>query len=430
MRPAHFFFLFFVFPAISAQRVFIPAAGNAWTIPASGGTGQVVTREGIKNWTDTSTLIRIWFRTEMTGEMTISLPVKAEGKSTLMMRFENESNTILLQNVTNDTIPAGKFRVTKPGYHYAESRGLNRTGGYFAEIPGIIIEGAAVSGRLTYVMDDFYFGRRGPSVHLRYEVPSGTDDIMWFYNEITVPEGQDIEGSYFMANGFADGYFGIQVNSRSERRILFSVWSPYKTDNPGEIPDEYKIILLKKGNDVVTGEFGNEGSGGQSFRRYNWKAGNTYGFLLKGAPSVKGFTDYTAWFYAPEIRKWELIASFRRPKTDTYLKSLYSFLENFIPETGYISRKGYYSNQWVADKNGKWHELTSARFTADATARKGARLDYSGGSENGRFFLRNCGFFDNTTPMDQTFTRKPVGNPPGLKMEDAVFTIQPDRIPN
>lgn len=416
MKQAFYLILFFVFPVISAQRVFIPAAGNAWTIPATSGRDQVVTREGIKNWTDTSTIIRIWFRTEMAGDLAISLTVKVEGKSVLMMKFANESKTILLQNVTDDTISAGKFRVTKPGYHYAEFRGLSRTGNFFAEMTGIIIEGAAASGNLTYVKDDFHFGRRGPSVHLRYDLPA--EEIMWFYNEITVPEGEDVIGSYFMANGFADGYFGIQVNSGSERRILFSVWSPYKTDNPGEIPDEYKIILLKKGNDVVTGEFGNEGSGGQSFRRYNWKAGNTYGFLLKGTPSVKGFTDYTAWFYAPEIRKWELIASFRRPMTDSYLKSLYSFLENFIPETGYIPRKGYYSNQWVADKNCKWIELTSARFTADATARKGARLDYSGGSENGRFFLRNCGFFNNTTPMDQTFTRKPSVNPPGIKLTD------------
>lgn len=418
--------LFIAFPhLITAQKIFVPAAGNAWTVPAAQGRNQIVTRDGIKHWTDTSTTIRVYFKTETSGEFTMYLPLRAEGKSEIQVKFGNQANKVSLQNVTNDTISAGTFQIIKPGYHYVELKGLNRTGEYFAEMPGIIIEGREASGKLTFVKDDFHFGRRGPSVHLRYEIPAEAGEIMWFYNEITVPPGEDIQGSYFMANGFADGYFGIQVNSANERRILFSVWSPYKTDNPGEIPDEYKITLLKKGGDVVTGEFGNEGSGGQSFRRYNWKAGNTYGFLLRGAPSVSGSTDYTAWFYAPETGKWELIASFRRPKTDNYLKSLYSFLENFIPETGYIERKGYYSNQWAADKAGKWYELTSARFTADATARKGARLDYSGGSENGAFFLRNCGFFDNNTQMDQTFTRKPSGNPPRLKLADADFTKQP-----
>ena len=75
-----------------------------------------------------------------------------------------------------------------------------------------------------------------------------------------------------MANGFGEGYFGMQVNSENERRILFSVWSPFKTDNPKEIPDDHKITLNKVGQQVKTGEFGNEGSGGQSYMKYNWSA--------------------------------------------------------------------------------------------------------------------------------------------------------------
>lgn len=35
---------------------------------------------------------------------------------------------------------------------------------------------------------------------------------------------------------------------------------------------------------MYTGEFGNEGSGGQSYLKYNWKAGNTYKFLLQKKP--------------------------------------------------------------------------------------------------------------------------------------------------
>ena len=269
----------------------------------------------------------------------------------------------------------------------------------------MFISGSATSGKVNYVKDDFYFGRRGPSVHLNYQIPADVKDLDWFYTELTIPEGNDVEGSYFMANGFADGYFGIQVNSKTERRILFSVWSPYKSDNPGEIPPEYKISLLKKGKGVITKEFGNEGSGGQSYKKYFWKTGITYRFLVNGHPSENNSTDYSAWFYAPEKGKWQLIASFRRPKTVSYLKNLYSFLENFIPETGFITRKGYYSNQWVHDTAGKWTELTDIKFTADATARKEARLDYSGGIENGRFYLRNCGFFNEKTEMDQNFSR-------------------------
>ena len=38
-----------------------------------------------------------------------------------------------------------------------------------------------------------------------YTVPANTE---YFYNEVTVPLGEDKIGSYFMSNGFNGGYFG------------------------------------------------------------------------------------------------------------------------------------------------------------------------------------------------------------------------------
>lgn len=400
-------------PLYKTKVIAIPAAGNSWVINDVAKSGDVITGKGITGWNEGNARIRTYFRTEQTGEISISILARVtSGTSGIEARFGSEIKSIQIKNVTFDTIPLGIFRIEKAGYHWIELQGISKEGSAFAEITDFIISGPATESKVYFVKDDFYFGRRGPSVHLRYEIPSAASDVVWFYNEITIPEGNDVTGSYFMANGFADGYFGIQCNSETERRILFSVWSPYKTDNPGEIPDEYKIILLQKGTDVITKEFGNEGSGGQSYRKYFWKTGNTYRFLLKGEPSVNNSTDYTAYFFAPETGKWELIASFRRPKTNNYLKSLYSFLENFIPDTGPLERKGYYSNQWIQDREGKWFELTGVKFTADATARKESRIDYSGGSENGMFFLRNCGFFSDKTNMDQSFTRPATGKQP------------------
>jgi hypothetical protein len=170
--------------------------------------------------------------------------------------------------------------------------------------------------------------------------------------------------------------------------------------------------MLGKGQGVTTGEFGNEGSGGQSYKVFNWKAGNTYRFLLKGEPSINNSTDYTAYFYDPEVEKWNLIASFRRPHTTTYLKRPHSFLENFRTEVGHISRMGEYTNQWILDTKGQWHELTRAKFTADATARKGSREDYAGGAVGNKFFMKNCGFFDDMTTMDTFHERTANGLAP------------------
>ena len=390
----------------------IPPGGNSWVVNQSERNRQMISESGIQNWSNPASRIKTFFRVEETGALLLALRVRAsEGTSRLKCTFGGISKEIAVSNTQFTILPIGTFQVDQAGYHSLELQGMSKTGATFAEVSGILLGGAVSQGEVHFVKDDFYWGRRGPSVHLSYEPPVATD-VVWFYNEMTIPEGQDVLGSYFMANGFGEGYFGIQVNSPTERRILFSVWSPYKTDNPNEIPEEYKIKLLKKGEDVYTGEFGNEGSGGQSYLRYNWEAGTTYKFLLKGEPTGDDATDYTAYFYTPETGEWRLIASWRRPKTSTYLTRLYSFLENFHTETGHITRRGLYTNQWVYDTNGGWYELTRAKFTADATARKGNRLDYTGGVEDGQFFLKNCGFFSERTSIDLYFDRAATGKVP------------------
>lgn len=306
--------------------------------------------------------------------------------------------------------------ILKKGYNEFQLKGISKEGSDFTKISDLEIHSIA-SIELEYVKDNennrFYWGRRGPSVHLTYTLPDD-QNFKWFYNEIEVPVGEDPIGSYFMANGFGEGYFGIQVNSEQERRILFSVWSPYKTDNPNEIPEEEKIKLLKKGDQVYTGEFGNEGSGGQSYLKYPWKAGVTYSFLNSVEPDGNGNTVYTAYFLDPEKGEWQLIASFSRPKTNTWYKRPHSFLENFIPESGNITRRGIYKNQWAADKEGNWIELTEAKFTGDDIARRGYRKDFAGGSFEDQFYLMNGGFFDESTEINSIFIRPELGNTPNI----------------
>jgi len=391
----------------------IPMAGNSWALNTAENKDNIISDSSVVNWNDPFTHLNTYFRTGRTGK--IQLAIRAcikSGRLKIKFQLGNETKEISISNTIYDTLNIGVFTLEKAGYQKLIISGLEKTSESFAEITDLLISGEAIDGKTSFVKDEFYWGRRGPSVHMNYELPQEAGDVVWFYNEITVPASNDVEGSYFMTNGFGEGYFGIQVNSSSERRILFSVWSPFKTDQPGEIPEDQKIILLKKGNDVHSGAFGNEGSGGQSYLKYNWQSGITYRFLLKGAPTENNSTDYTAYFYAPEVGKWKLIASFRCPKTTTYLQRPHSFLENFIPENGNIPRMAFYTNQWVCNTAGKWFELKKARFTADATARKEARMDYSGGIENEGFFLKNRGFFNDKTEIDSWFTRPESGKKP------------------
>jgi len=288
------------------------------------------------------------------------------------------------------------------------------------EVETITLTGAATRDASFVPNNDgnfFYWGRRGPSVHLNYSLPEGTN-AEWFYNEVFVPSGYDIEGSYFMADGFSQGYFGMQVNSPTERHILFSVWSPFNTDDPRNIPDSQKIVLVAKGRNVHAGEFGNEGSGGQSYLNYPWKTGNTYRFLIHAQPQDHNTTQFTAWFFAPEEGKWQLIASFRRPQSHTWLTGLHSFLENFEPANGDKTRYVLFDHQWIRTDKGQWIPLTKARFTGDNTARKGYRMDYAGGVKGNAFFLQNCGFFSDYTPLDTWWERHPAPNdvPPDIDL--------------
>ncbi len=390
-------------------------AGNSWAAGKRETNGEIITNSGVEGWKNPSIQIHTYFRTELAGKILLAIRVRVKsGRSKIKFQLGKETKELSISNTVVDTLYIGSFTIENAGYQSLIMSGIDKTSESFAEISDLMISGEAVDSTIRFVKDDFYWGRRGPSVHLNYEIPADVGDVEWFYNEITVPEGNDVEGSYFMANGFGEGYFGIQVNSSTERRILFSVWSPFKTDQPGEIPEDQRIILIKKGTDVKAGAFGNEGSGGQSYRIFGWKSGVTYRFLLKGAPSENNSTDYTAYFFAPERGKWELIASFRRPKTTSYLKRPHSFLENFIPENGNITRMAIYSNQWVCNTSGKWFELNKARFTADATARKEARLDYSGGIEMGGFFLKNCGFFNEKTEINSWLARPESGKSPTI----------------
>jgi hypothetical protein len=396
----------------------IPCEGNSWVVSSLEGNETLIREGGIQNWNSNETVFRCYFKVEKTGSLDIALFAKSvSGSAKLKVTFGNISREVNVSTVSFDTVPIGRFNVESTGYQFVEIQGLEKSGEFFPQIESILIGGDATAGKVYFARDDFYWGRRGPSVHLNFQVPESAGNVVYFYNEITVPKNNDVLGSYFMANGFGQGYFGIQVNSPTERRILFSVWSPFKTDNPGDIPDEQKIKLLKKGEGVYTGEFGNEGSGGQSYLKFDWKAETTYKFLLKGKPTGKGETDFTAWFFAPEVGDWKLIASFRRPKTDTYLTHLYSFLENFYTGTGNVERRGLYSNQWIYNAENKWIELTKIKFTADATARKESRMDYAGGLENGSFFLKNCGFFSETTPIDSYFERQSNGTQPEINFE-------------
>lgn len=388
--------------SLGGSSLDVPMGGNAFVTTLGSGGNEVVTTNTLSNWSNANSIFSSYFRLGTTGTLTVKMKAKvASGSSVVKLKINGTAFTVNLSGSAYTTYDVGTVSIANAGYVKVDFQGVSRTGGYYADVSDLIISGTAVASNVNYANDsaNFYWSRRGPSVHLGYTAPANSE---WFYSEVTVPVGQDPVGSYYMANGFGEGYFGMQVNSPTERRILFSVWNPTSGTT----------TWTRKGTNVVATNFTGEGTGGQSYLVYNWVAGNTYKFLTQGAPDNNGNTVYSSWFYAPELGSWQFIATWSRPNTSTYLTGLYSFLENFADTNGYFGRQAQYGNQWVKSSTGTWTELTSAYFDGDATVNNQQRMDYGGGLQNGQFYLQNGGFFANYVNVNQTFNRSATGTVP------------------
>ncbi|KIY69158.1 hypothetical protein CYLTODRAFT_237176 [Cylindrobasidium torrendii FP15055 ss-10] len=365
-------------------------------------TENTVALSGNANWTNANTIISVYFRMSSAESVTVALNARLAGSnnSSINATINNSAFVVHLAGTDVQSYAVGTVQVASPGYVKVDLQGVTKDGGFFGDVSSLSV---TTNSALEYANDpaNYNYSRRGPSVHLGYTVPP---DSEYFYNEVTVPVDEDTLGSYFMVAGFVGGYCGIQVHE-TERWVLFSTWNA---------DDGQKPTLVSKGEGVVDDTFDNEGSGGKAYLVFNWAAGNTYKVITRIRPDESGNTLYSAWFFTPESSSWRYLATWKRPATTAYQSGVHSFLENFKPEQGYKGRRVQYGNQWARNVDGTWSEVTMARFTGDGTATKAQRKDYAGGLEDGRFYLRNGGFFSDFVPLDQDFTRPATGQQPAV----------------
>ena len=239
--------------------------------------------------------------------------------------------------------------------------------------------------------------RAARSVHLHYPAP----DADAFYNELTIE--QSVPGSYFMACGFRHGYFGIQEQSRGRKVVIFSVWDPTKGDVAAKVPLEQRVEVLHQDPDVEVKRFGGEGTGGQSFFKYDWKIGETCRFLVRA--KIEGDKSaYAAFFYVPQNKSWKHLVTFRTRTGGDRLKGLYSFVEDFRRDTKSATelRRAAFSNGWVLA--GEWKPLLAARFTASSSTWE-AKETIDAGIADARFYLQTGGNTKTTTALNGKIER-------------------------
>ncbi len=371
--------------------------------------GAQVGRSGISGW-DNPKLRVLWFgNLQTTGRLdcavTVRLPAGAESK--LRLTVAGQSREAAAKGAGDDAVKVsfGAFDIAAAGYQKFTLESLNAPGQSAGDVGALLLDGAAVRN----AQFNLKARRNTASVHLNYS-NLGFTNVDAFYCEVT-PVVTPL-WTYFEAVGWHRGYFGMQVNSPTERRIIFSVWdSGDEAVSRDRVGQSDRVTLIAKGEHVFSGDFGNEGTGGHSHLVYDWKTGDRQRFLVTAKPTDATHTIYSGYWFHPGQKKWMLISSWKAPKDGEYLHGLYSFVENFGGDNGLLNRKSFYGNQWLRTADGAWHEVTTASFSHDATGRRD-RFDRYMGVENGQFFLSTGGFLPGYTRFGAEFTRPATGQAP------------------
>ena len=400
-----------------------PVKGASLEIPAetaylepNHGDARVSREGGIVGWASSSTSIQWYGKAREAGTVDVRLRIKGndDGEATLLFQIGRKTTqrAIKIKQSEETMVAFDSFPIPSTGYHAFR---LSRVDLQKNNPPSMDILKLELSGENASNMHFNLKSRRNAaSIHLAYPVRNDMG-VAAFYCEMTALE--DPVHSYYMACGWHRGYFGMQVNSPSERRIIFSVWDRgNEPTDPSKVENEDRVKLIKKGDGVFTGRFGNEGTGGHSHLKYPWKTDSLQKFLVTAKPKDETHTVFSGYYFHPDSQQWMLISSWSTPGEGGYMRGLYSFSENFVGRNGHLLRKALYGNQWILDSKDTWHEQTTAKFSHDPTGRED-RLDRYMGLEQGQFFLSHGGFLDGFTAYGTLFQRPASGTRPKELMD-------------
>src|SRR5215213_6338572 len=207
--------------------------------------GARVSALGITRWTDPQQKV-LWFgniKTTATVHAAVELRPPTNATTKLRLTVAGQSRDVAIRAAGTNLVTAdfGAFEIKQPGYQRFELESLNPAGTSVGEINALVLSGISTSD--THF--NFKTRRNAASVHLTYANPKGTN-VAAFYCEVTGVE--DPVATYYMACGWHRGYFGMQVNSKTERRIIFSVWdSGNEAVSRGKVADSNRVTLMAKG---------------------------------------------------------------------------------------------------------------------------------------------------------------------------------------
>jgi hypothetical protein len=218
-------------------------------------------------------------------------------------------------------------------------------------------------------------GPNAPAQHLWWNLEGQTNDAC-LYGEITVLA--TYPSIYYCGANWhpgepAGGYCGIQHNSLTERRTVFSIWDTSPQLHP---------LVSESDPQTVFNRFGGEGEGGHTHMLWDWKPGETFQFFVQKEPGEQPDTTVARYYVFDRTRNaWRHLAGIVSPNggnrsVTTVGGGLNSFLENFAGRDRDVPKLALY-RLWVgpstdslrcltrARGDGAWGELHDAYFLAE-----------------------------------------------------------------
>jgi hypothetical protein len=201
-------------------------------------------------------------------------------------------------------------------------------------------------------------GGMAAAQHLWWNL-GGQTDATCLYGEITVLATHPAIyycGANWHPGEPAGGYCGIQDNSRTERRTIFSIWDTSPELHPRVIEADPRANC---------GRFGGEGTGAHTHMLWKWKTGETFQFFVRKTPSGDGkSTETRYYFFDRDAKKWLHSATISNPNgkwrsVATIGGGVNSFLENFAGRDNDVPRVALY-RLWLGKSVDKLEPLTRA----------------------------------------------------------------------
>lgn len=199
---------------------------------------------------------------------------------------------------------------------------------------------------------------------------SDCDNALATYFELagfSMDTSASVKKLHYLGISGGGGYAGLQVrNSGDERVGIMSLWQYEYTD-----PKTMKKVILNAEQiyPAGSGTFGNEGSGVNWIKSYQWSDHQWYRMLLYSWTDTEtGYTFAGTWFYSYEEDEWFLHVYFDTKLVDSYFKNGFGqFIENWSAGVNRMVRAASYKNFYVIDHESKeWVSLPKLTLSTDS----------------------------------------------------------------